>query len=303
MYISTIDHYPKMNKLAVLLTCFNRKEKTIASLTALHTAFNESSKGWSMSIYLTDDGSTDGTSQAVLEHFPEVNLLKGDGTLYWAGGMRNSWGEALKGGYDAYLLLNDDTYVYPQLFEAVLKTQEHCVANYGMGGVYIGSTIDSRTKKVSYGGSIFTNRFLAKMNRLQPGDKPVPCQLGNANIMWVSKHVVDRIGILSDGYVHGMADYDYTLRATKKNLPVLVMPGVVGECINDHKDPYRRFFKLSLKERYKMLYSPIGFDFVSQTHHMKKHFPIRLPLFLLTGYFKVLCPKLYYNLLYKNRKN
>lgn len=292
-----------MNKLAVLLTCFNRKDKTIASLTALHKAHDEFSDGWEMSIYLTDDGSTDGTSEAVSKSFPYVKILKGDGNLFWAGGMRNSWSEALKGEYDAFLLLNDDTYVYPHLFDAVQKTHKFSNSNYGMGGVYVGSTVDAETKKISYGGSIFKNRFLAKMRRLEPKNEPVPCELGNANILWVSKNVVDKIGMLADGYVHGMADYDYTLRATKKDLPVLIMPGTVGECINDHSDPYLRFMKLSLKDRYKMLHNPIGFDFVSQTHHMKKHFPIRLPIFLLTGYFKVLCPKLYYQLLYKNRKN
>jgi len=292
-----------MNKLAVLLTCFNRKEKTVASLTALYKAYKESSNVWEMSIYLTDDGSTDGTSEAVSHNFPEVNILKGTGELYWAGGMRNSWSEALKGKYDAFLLLNDDTYVYPHLFDAVIKTHEFSVSNYGMGGVYVGTTVDADTKKISYGGSIFKNRFLAKMKRLAPQNIPVPCELGNANILWVSKNVVDEIGMLADGYVHGMADYDYTLRASKNNLPVLIMPGKVGECVNDHRDPYLRFMKLSLKDRYKMLHNPIGFDFVSQTHHMKKHFPIRLPIFLLTGYFKVLCPRLYYQLLYKNRKN
>lgn len=292
-----------MNKLAVLLTCFNRKDKTLASLSALYKAVNKSSTEWDMSIYLTDDGSTDGTSESISQSFPEVTILKGTGELYWAGGMRNSWGEALKGDYDAFLLLNDDTNVYPHLFEAVLKTHEFSISNYGIGGVYVGTTLDADTKKISYGGGVFKNRFLAKMERLKPQNTPVPCELGNANILWVSKNVVDKIGILSDGYVHGMADYDYTLRATKKKLPVLIMPGTVGECINDHNDPYLKFMELPLKDRYKMLKSPIGFDFVSQTHHMKMHFPIRLPIFLLTGYFKVLCPKLYYQLLYKNRKN
>nr|WP_299381562.1 hypothetical protein [Allomuricauda sp.] len=292
-----------MQKLAVLLTCFNRKEKTVAALTALNVAFKNSTENWQMSIYLTDDGSTDGTSEAVSEHFPEAIILKGNGSLYWAGGMRNSWGEAVKGGYDAYLLLNDDTNVYPELLDKAVKTHGFCLANFGKGGIYVGTTVDSETKKVTYGGSIFKNRFLAKLSRVSPKDHPVSCQLGNANIMWVSNNVVDEIGILSTGYVHGMADYDYTLKAGKKNIPCLIMPGIVGECINDHKDPYLKFFKLNLKERFKMLHHPIGFDFVSQAHHMRKHFPLRYPLFVLVGYVKVLFPKIYYHLLYKRRKS
>ncbi|WP_228237524.1 glycosyltransferase family 2 protein [Allomuricauda sp. M10] len=292
-----------MDKVAILLTCFNRKEKTIKALTALNNAFEQSNHIVQMTIYLTDDGSTDGTSEAVSAKFPYVKILKGTGDLYWAGGMRNSWKEAIKGNYDAYLLLNDDTDVYPHLFDSVQETHAFSLSNYGLGGVYVGTTIDAKTRKVSYGGSVFINKFLATSKRLEPQDKPIPCELGNANIMWVSKNVVDEVGILSEGYVHGLADYDYTLKAVKKNIPALIMPGVVGECINDHKDPYQRFFNLPFKERYKMLYNPIGFDFVSQTHHMKKHFPLRYPLFLTTGYFKVVFPKLYYHLLYKNRKH
>ena len=294
---------PKMNRLAVLLTCFNRKDKTIAALTALHKAFEHSGKDLEMSIYLTDDGSTDGTSEAVLDKFPEVNILKGNGSLYWAGGMRNSWKQAVKGDYDAYLLLNDDTYVHPTLFDKVKATHSHSISNFGLGGVYVGSTVDSETKRLTYGGSVFINRFLATMKRLEPKEEPVSCELGNANIMWVSKNVVEKVGILSEGYLHGMADFDYTLKATKKNLPVLIMPGVVGECINDHSNKYIKFAKLSLRDRYKMLVNPIGFDFKSQSHYMRKHFPLRFPLVVLTGYFKVLSPNIYYKFLYKNRKN
>lgn len=292
-----------MQKLAVLLTCFNRKDKTVKALTALYAAHNESARNLDMSIYLTDDGSTDGTAEAVASNFPKVNILKGTGSLYWAGGMRNSWSKAREGNYDAYLLLNDDTNVYTNLFEAVSKTNDFALSNYDKTGVYIGTTVDANSKKVSYGGSVFTNRFLAKMKRLRPSNSPIPCQLGNANIMWVSGNVTDAIGILSEGYVHGMADYDYTLRATKKNFPVLIMPGVVGECVNDHSNRYLKFFKLSLKERFKMLYNPIGFDFISQTYHMRKHFPFRYPFFVMVGYLKVLFPKLYYHTLYKGRKS
>ena len=42
--------------------------------------------------------------------------------------------------------------------------------------------------------------------------------------MMVAREVVEKIGILSEGYVHGVADYDYTLKAVKKNIPVFDFP-------------------------------------------------------------------------------
>ncbi len=255
-----------------------------------------------MDVFLTDDGSSDGTSEMVKELFPKVKILKGDGNLFWAGGMRNSWREALKGRYDAYLLLNDDTTIYPETFKKIIKTKDFCIKEHGVEGIYVGATKDLITKEISYGGSTFTNRFLGTMQRVPINeDEPVSCELGNANIMWVPRTVVGKIGILSEGYVHGMADYDYTMKAVKSKIPVLVLPGISGECIDDHGDIYEGFVKSSFTERIKFLYNPVGLDFTSQLHHMKKHFPIRLPLFYLMGWFKVLFPKIYHEVIYGTR--
>ncbi|NER11531.1 Glycosyltransferase, GT2 family [Muriicola jejuensis] len=290
-------------RVAALYTCFNRREKTIRSLTRLYAALDKTKEDIKLSVFLTDDDSSDGTSRAVSEKFPMVHLLKGNGSLYWAGGMRNSWNEARKGDFDAYLLLNDDTDVYEHLFDSIAETNTFCIANYGTNGIYVGTTLDTASNEISYGGSVFVNRFLATMKRV-PFDVKTPqkCELGNANIMWVPKEVVAKIGILSEGYIHGMADYDYTLKALNNNIPILVIPGIQGECVNDHSNPYASFIHLNFRERVRMLYNPVGLDFRSQVHHMKKHFPIRLPIFYLMGWFKVFFPRYYYRKFQKLRE-
>lgn len=291
-----------MPTFAVLYTCFNRKTKTISSLKALYSAYENFNEDWKMDIYLTDDGSTDGTSIAVRERFPEVHILKGSGELYWAGGMRNSWTHALKKGYDAYLLLNDDTNIKSDLFSKIIDTNDFSYKNHDRNGIYVGATMDSDSRKISYGGYNFKNRFLATTIML-PVNNNIPqlCELGNANIMWVPSNIVEEIGILSKGYIHGMADYDYTLKAVEKDIPVWLIPGISGECVNDHSNPYDKFMNLNFKDRIKMLYSPLGLDFSSQVHHMKKHFPLRYPIFYLIGWFKVFFPKWYFKGFHKRR--
>ena len=121
--------------------------------------------------------------------------------------------------------------------------------------------------------------------------------------MWVSQAVVDKIGTLGEGYVHGMADFDYTMRAVKHKLPVLIMPGISGNCINDHGNTYERFIDMNFKERVKFLYHPTGLDFTSQSYHMKRHFPLRVPIFYAVAWLKVLFPKQYYKRLYVPRVN
>lgn len=291
-----------MQRIAILLTCFNRKEKTLEALDYMYKAYDSIKDSIALTVYLTDDGSSDGTGDAVREKYPEIKVLQGNGHLYWAGGMRNSWNEALKNNYDAYLLLNDDTVTYSSVFKELLKTHEYCLKKYNQSGIYVGSTIDGKTGKLTYGGSVLTNKFLAQSVRLVPNKKtPQECELGNANIMLVTKNVVDKIGILHEKFAHGLADFDYTLMAKKKNLPVLITSNVLGECTFDHSDPYETLHLLPFKKRKRKLYHPTGLDFKSNLQYMKRNFIFRLPLVFIAGWVKILFPKFYFNKLYKTR--
>ena len=291
-----------MQSIAILLTCFNRKQKTLNALEHLFVAYNRVKDSIKVEIYLTDDGSTDGTGEAVKSRYSDAHILKGNGELYWAGGMRNSWKEALKGNHDFYLLLNDDTDTYDSFFEELLETHSFCLNTYKQSGIYIGSTIDGITKKISYGGNVFTNRFLAKYVKVVPNtETPQECELGNANIQLVHKDVVEKIGVLSEGFHHGLADFDYTLKARRKNIPVLITPNILGVCTNDHDNPFETFHQLTLKERVKKLYNPVGLDFRSNLQYMRRNFIYRLPIVFLVGWLKVIFPKFYFNKLYKTR--
>ena len=70
-----------MCRIATLLTCHNRVAKTIACLSSLQ-AINFNSD-----IYLVDDGSEDGTSKIVNKLYPNVNIILGNGDLFWNRGM------------------------------------------------------------------------------------------------------------------------------------------------------------------------------------------------------------------------
>ena len=76
--------------IAVLLTCFNRRAKTLAALEAL---FKQDGAGttFALNVFLVDDGSSDGTGDAVRGAFPQVHVIDGTGDLYWNGGMRRAF--------------------------------------------------------------------------------------------------------------------------------------------------------------------------------------------------------------------
>ncbi len=88
------------NNIAILLSCFNRKEKTLA---CLKTVFSQLDNQFKPTVYLMDNGS-DGTSAEVRELYPDVKLSYGNDSMFWAGSMRRVWQLALNASanYDFY---------------------------------------------------------------------------------------------------------------------------------------------------------------------------------------------------------
>lgn len=287
----------EMKKIAVLLTCHNRKEKTLKCIETLYNILSlEGNESIELGIYLTDDGSTDGTSEEVTRRYPSVKLLKANGDLFWTRGMVNSWSAAIKDGFDGYLLLNDDTVLYDIVFKEIFFTDNYSIQHYGQSGIYIGSTIDTSKNKTTYGGSVILDKFFYTNRLLNPNGTVQECDLGNGNIMFVSQDVVTKIGILSNQYNHAAGDNDYTLTAKNHKIPVLVMPSYCGECIIDHLDTNAEFAKKTLKERIKFLKSPKGIALYDQLVFMKKFFPYRVPFIVATNIFKLFFPNIYIKL-------
>ena len=73
--------------ITVIFTCFNRREKTLQCMKSL----SGGNKDLAFRYVIVDDNSTDGTYEA-LEDLKRsgmtIDVLRGTGNLFWAGGMR-----------------------------------------------------------------------------------------------------------------------------------------------------------------------------------------------------------------------
>ncbi len=272
-------------KIAVLLATFNRKEKTLTCLESLYK--QEGLGNTSLEVFLTDDASSDGTAASVKSNYPTVHVLNGTGSLFWAGGMRNSWNHALNSDPDYYLLLNDDTILTKTALADLLKYGS--IDGNTIPAICVGSTLDWHTGQISYGGKKLRSKNNIKSDTVFSKTQYVECDLGNANIMLVPRAVVKKIGILSDAFTHALADYDYTLRAKKAGCKVMVAPGVLGNCQDDHGKNWKST-NVSLKDRIKYLKSPKGLAYSEYMGFIKEHFPLHLPSAFLKLWMKTLFP-------------
>ena len=296
----------QMKRIAVLMTCYNRREKTLRCLSTLQEGWEKAGNGLLPSIFLTDDGYTDGTADAIREHgftFP-IHILPGTGNLFWNGGMINSWKAAIaEGNFDGYLWLNDDTYSLPEFWEDLKAADTHCMETYGKHGIYVGSTKDQETGAFTYGGFNYISKVTLLDQLLPPDGTFQSCQAAHGNITYVSKEVVDKMGIFCEKYWHGGTDHDYTYLAYKAGVPVLVLPRYSAVCENDHLGKTRQHTILPLKERIRQFWAPNGYNMHNTLLFSRRCFPWRTPFVFLSGVIKLLFPKLGYGGYLKLRKH
>jgi GT2 family glycosyltransferase len=270
--------------LAILITSHNRKQKTLACLKTIFE--QEDISDIQYSIYLVDDNSSDGTLEAIQSTYPTVNVFKGDGKLFWAGGMRAAWGEAVKASkFNYYLLINDDVILFKDTFKKLSNDIKLVTDN----AILVGSVMDKSTGEITYGGRRLKNSYNISSILMTPdGKSPQPCDLGNANIMLVPAKVVEQIGILSDGYTHGIADFDYTIKAKKAGIPSYISSSYNGYCANEYDISWLN--TTSLKQRVDYLYSVKGLAYKQYLHFIRKHFPLYLPQAWLSLWLKTIFP-------------
>lgn len=247
-----------MKKIAVIITVFNRIDKTILCLKKLYA--QEETVHYSIDVFITDGGSTDGTVEMVRKEFPDVDIRVEEG-LFWNRGMYKSWERASnKGGYDYYLWLNDDVTLYDDCIQTLLAASEENEDK----AIIVGATVDTGSKsKLTYGGRI-EGKGIAPID-----GNLVKVDLFNGNIVLVPSYVFERLGNLDYYYTHSKGDFDYGIRAKKAGIEVYQCGKALGECdvhprIDKWCDP-----EVPLSQRLKMLYRPNGMP-PHETFHLER---------------------------------
>jgi GT2 family glycosyltransferase len=201
-------------RLYILLPVHNRRQTTVCFVEALKL---QTWRGFQL--ILIDDGSTDGTADAVRAIHPEVEIISGDGTWWWAGSLDQGCRYLERSGIvsdDILLLINDDVIIAPEFLE-------HALAEFRQtkDSLFLARQFDSASgREIDRGGGICVNlhalRFAAASSSTEINCLPT-------RGLFMRWRDMSRAGGFRPKWLpHYLSDYEFTVRAWKRGLQLRV---------------------------------------------------------------------------------
>ncbi|RZK24658.1 MAG: glycosyltransferase family 2 protein [Hymenobacter sp.] len=268
--------------LYIVIPVFNRWHYTRECLESLRQQTSQDFR-----TVVVDDGSTDETAAALARDYPEVEVVTGDGNLFWTAGVNAGIRRALALGADRVMTMNNDVVAAPDFVAQMLAA-----AAQNPTAVLGALEFDADTGEAIYGGERLDFRTNTRHDLLEEvpagqrtGLHPVTYLPGRG--LLIPKAVTDKVGLFDEKRLpHYLADFDYTSVARRAGFPVYCNYDAKLSTYPEESGQTLTRKQRSLKGYYQHLFSIRGGgNMVNFTHFALKNCPAPyLPYFLLNGY-------------------
>ena len=207
--------------ISAVIPVRNRKEITQKILKQIFFQVNQINQSDRILVIVVDDGSTDGTKEMINSEFPQVHLIEGDGTLWWAGAIVSGMNYALSNLQTDYVVwLNDDISLSANFIENLVNI---CHNSVRMETTIIGGIVTDETYPnwIVYGG--FEGRKSVSDLKIFHDSEELEVNVLCGNIVVISRHIINKIGFPNHIKLpqHG-GDFEYIMRATKAEIKIIL---------------------------------------------------------------------------------
>lgn len=204
----------------IIIPAYNRRIVTLGCLAKL----KEEAILPKWNVIIVDDGSTDGTSEAVWAQYPEVFLVHGTGDLFWTGAIELGMRFAFRRGATSFVWLNDDSIVDANSLETIVSRAEECGGMVSAQGL----VIIERLNFVWHHPLIYRTRWGVLCKEPDLSQQEIRVDTCRGNLVALSRKVVETIGYPDGARIpHVNGDTDYGLRASRAGISVVIIPRAV----------------------------------------------------------------------------
>ena len=208
--------------VAVVVLTWNGREDTLACLRSLRAVEHEP-----LSVLVVDNGSIDGTAEAVGREFPSVDVLRSQENLGFAEGNNVGIRRALAAEADYVLVLNNDVEVEPRFIGPLVAAARE---RPDAGALCPKILVFERRDRIWFAGASFDarrgrGRHVRYGEPDDPAEKGVtPTDRACGAAMLVPARVFEQVGLFDPDLFLYVEDVDWSLRAANAGRRHYVVP-------------------------------------------------------------------------------
>jgi GT2 family glycosyltransferase len=181
-----------------------------------------------LQVICVDNGSSDGSVEAVRQLYAWVHLIENGRNLGFSGGCNAGIRWALDHGAEWVVLINNDAVVAPDAIDGFAEAAEvHPGAGVLAGKVYLAD----RPDRIWFAGQRFrawlgySGRHRGEGRRDAPRySQTTPTDRATGALMAVSRATIDGVGLLDEDLFAYVEDVDWSLRARAAGFEVVFVP-------------------------------------------------------------------------------
>jgi GT2 family glycosyltransferase len=208
--------------VVIIVLSWNRCDDTLACLDSLKEAWFGGA-----SAIVVDNGSRDGSVEAVRDRFPDVKVVALPENRGYAGGNNVGIRAAFDEGAQAVLLLNNDTKVAPDFLGWLVQTlnDQSRAAAVSSAVLRIDSpeVLDVAYLDVFFGHGLVHRRGVNAL----PGhgfDVAKPVEVGIGSSLLIRRAALERVGLLDESYFAYHEEVDWCFRARQAGYEIWYQP-------------------------------------------------------------------------------